>query len=177
MSRAKAGSAIWRPDLGQVVNEFMEGPQMGFIGLEVMPIFRTAIQAGAYPVIPKEALLKISPTDRAPRGGYQRGDWTYERGTFATVEQGWEEPLDDVEKALFDQEAGGEAERVSTLRAWNKIMRAQEKGSLMRLSTRPIFRPMGSARNGIPIRPLIRSGMSKMASWRFRLNAGCCRMP
>ena len=127
MSRAKQGSAIWRPDLGQVVQEFVEGPQMGFIGLEVMPIFRTAIQAGAYPVIPKEALLKISPTDRAPRTGYQRGDWTYERGTFATAEQGWEEPLDDVEKELFDQEAGGEAARVSTLRAWNKIMRAQEK--------------------------------------------------
>lgn len=127
MGRAKQGSAIWRPDLGQVVQEFTEGPQMGFIGLEVMPVFRTGIQAGIYPVIPKEALLKISPTDRAPRASYQRGDWTYERGTFSTAEQGWEEPLDDVEKALFNQEAPGEAERVSTQRAWNKIMRAQEK--------------------------------------------------
>jgi hypothetical protein len=127
MGRAKSGSAIWRPDLGQVVQEFVEGPQMGFIGLEVMPIFRTALQSGVYPVIPKEALLKISMTDRAPRGGYQRGDWQYERGTFSTTEQGWEEPLDDVEKALFNQEAAGEAERVSTQRAWNKIMRPQEK--------------------------------------------------
>ena len=121
MGRAKKNAAVWRPDLGQVVQEFVEGPQMGYIGLEVMPIFRTALQAGVYPVIPKEALLKISATDRAPRGGYQRGDWTYERGTFSTTEQGWEEPLDDVEKALFDQEAEGEAERVSTQRAWNKI--------------------------------------------------------
>ena len=137
---------------------------MGFIGLEVMPIFRTAIQAGAYPVIPKEALLKISPTDRAPRAGYQRGDWTYERGTFSTTEQGWEEPLDDVEKALFDQEAGGEAERVSTLRAWNKIMRARKNGLRMRYSTQPIFRPILYLPSGTHIPPVIRSGMSRMAS-------------
>jgi len=127
MTLAKQGSAIYRPDLGQLVMEFVEGQQLAFIGLEVMPVFRTMKQSGSYPVIPKEALLKISNTDRAPRGGYQRGDFEYERGTFSTTEQGWEEPLDDVEAELFGQEAPGAAEMVATQRAWNKIMRAQEQ--------------------------------------------------
>jgi hypothetical protein len=127
MSRAKQSSAIYRPDLGAAVSEFVEGPQLGYIGLEVMPVFRTAQQAATYPVIPKEALLKIQNTDRAPRAMYNRGDWEYERGLFSTAEQGWEEPLDDVERELFDQEAEGEADRVATARAWNHIMRGQEK--------------------------------------------------
>lgn len=127
MSRATKGSAIYRPDLGQVIMEFVEGPQVGFIGLEVMPVFRTAKQASSYPVIPKEALLKIDETQRAPRAAYPRGDWEYERGTFSTSEQGWEEPLDDVEAGLMGQEAPGEAELVATQRAWLKIMRAQEQ--------------------------------------------------
>jgi len=124
---AKQGSAIYRPDLGQLVTEFIEGPMVAFIGLEVMPVFPVSKQAGSYPVIPKEALLKISNTDRAPRGGYQRGDFEYERGTYSTAEQGWEEPLDDVEAELFGQESPGAAELVATQRAWGKIMRAQEQ--------------------------------------------------
>ena len=127
MGTAKQGSAIYRPDLGAAVSEFVEGPMMGYIGLEVMPVFRTMKQSSTYPVIPKEALLKIQDTDRAPRAAYNRGDWEYERGFFTTAEQGWEEPLDDVEAALFDQEADGESERVATQRAWNHIMRGQEK--------------------------------------------------
>ena len=87
--------------------EFTEGPQLGYIGLEVMPIFRSALQSATYAVIPKEVMLKIHNTDRAPRAMYNRGDWEYERGLFSTGEQGWEEPLDDVERALMDQEAEG----------------------------------------------------------------------
>jgi hypothetical protein len=127
MSRAKQSSTIYRPDLGAAVQEFAEGPQLGYVGLEVMPVFRTAKQAATYAVIPQEAMLKIHNTDRAPRATYNRGDWEYERGLFSTAEQGWEEPLDDVERELFDQEAEGEADRVSTARAWNHIMRGQEK--------------------------------------------------
>jgi hypothetical protein len=127
MGRSKQGSAIYRPDLGAAVMEFTEGPQLGYVGLEVMPVFRTAAQSATYPVIPKEVMLKIHNTDRAPRATYNRGDWEYERGTFTTGEQGWEEPLDDVERALFDQEAEGESDRVATARAWNHIMRGQEK--------------------------------------------------
>lgn len=125
--RAKSDSTIYRPDLGVQVMEYVEGVTMPFIGLEVMPIFKTGKQAATYPVIPKEALLKIPNTSRSPRGNYNRGDWTYERGKFGTSEQGWEEPVDDTERSLFDQEAPGQADFIATTRGMNHIMRAQEK--------------------------------------------------
>lgn len=128
MSRVKKDSAVYRPDLGQAVMEFFEDPSagMGYIGLEVLPIFRTGVQAGSYPVVPVEALLKLASVDRTPRGTYGRDDWEYERGQFQTAERGFEELLDDSERALFDQEAPGMAEFVATRRCWNKIMRGQE---------------------------------------------------
>jgi hypothetical protein len=152
MSRAKQSSAIYRPDLGAAVSEFVEGPQLGYIGLEVMPVFRTAQQAATYPVIPKEVLMKIQNTDRAPRAMYNRGDWEYERGTFSTGEQGWEEPLDDVERELFDQEA---------------------EGLPMRFLTKPISPRTRLEPNGISTRPPrpIRSAMSKTVLLLLSRNA------
>lgn len=125
--KAKTGSAIYRPDLGQAVMEFYETDITDFIGLQVMPLFPTAVQAASYPVIPKEALLKLFDTSRAPRGKYKRDDFEYERGKFATSEQGWEEPVDDTERSLLDQEAPGLADIVATKRAMSMIMRNQEK--------------------------------------------------
>lgn len=125
--RPKGSSAVYRPDLGQAVMEFYEGSTMGFIGLELMPIYRTRLNASSYPVIPKEALIPPDKdASRAPRGKYGRDDWEYERGQFQTSEKGHEEPLDDSEREMFDQEAQGVAEMVSTQRGYNKIMRAQE---------------------------------------------------
>ena len=125
--RPKGSSAVYRPDLGRTVMELFEDNTMSFIGLEVMPIFRTGTQAATYPVIPKEALLGVPDVSRAPRGKYQRDDWDYERGTFATAEKGTEEPLDDSERGLFDQESAGMADLIATRRAYQKIMRGQEK--------------------------------------------------
>jgi len=125
--RPNTSAAVYRPDLGQVVMEYVEDVSMQPIGLQVMPLFPTARQAASFPVIPTEALLKLPDTARAPRGGYNRGDWEYERGTFSTDEYGWEEPIDDAERSLLEGEAPGAADFIATRRAWNHIMRAQEK--------------------------------------------------
>lgn len=125
--RAKANTVIYRPDLGQVVMEYVEGGT-GTIGLELMPLFPTALQSASYPVIPKEALLELSDVSRAPRGAYNRGSWEYERGKFATVERGREEPVDDGERALLEGETNpGAADEMATRRAMGIILRAQEK--------------------------------------------------
>jgi hypothetical protein len=155
--RAKSDSAIYRPDLGVVVMEYVEGVTMPFIGLEIMPVFRTAKQASSYPVIPKEALLKIPDTSRAPRGNYQRGDWTYERGKYSTSEQGWEEPIDDTERSLFDQESPGQGDMVATLRGMNHVMRAQEKRiadkifNAVNFTANTITEEWDDATNAVPI--------------------------
>ena len=125
--RPKKDSVVYRPDLGQLVIAFVEGGTMGFIGLELMPMFYAPDQAGTYPVIPAAALLGIHDVSRAPRGAYPRDDWTYERGRYGTTEKGTEEPVDDVERNLFDREAPGMADLIATQRAFSKIMRGQEK--------------------------------------------------
>jgi hypothetical protein len=126
--RPKSDSVIYRPDRGIMVMEYAEGNTMGFIGLEVMPIFPTKLNSGTFPVVPIEALLGAPSADRAPRGKYNRDDFEYERGMFLTVEKGVEEPVDDTERSLVENEANpGFADNIATQRAWGKIMRSQEK--------------------------------------------------
>lgn len=155
--RAESGSAIYRPDLGTVAFEYVEGETMGLIGLEVMPLFPTSKQSSTYPVIPKEALLKIPDNSRAPRGKYNRGDFTYERGKFDTKEHGWEEPIDDTERSLFDQESPGTGDFVATKRAVKINMKAQEKRiadtvfNASNFSAHSVTHEWDDASNAVPI--------------------------
>lgn len=139
--RTATTAAVFRPDLGIVVLEFFEGPAVGYIGLEIMPIFETPFQSSTYSVIPKEALMSLPDTSRAPRGRYNRGDWKYERGKYHTIEKGWEEPVDDGERSLFDTVAPGMADFVATRRALNIILRSQEKRIAEKIFAPSIFTP------------------------------------
>ena len=126
--RPSADSVVYRPDLGVMALELVQDKSTGFIGLEVMPIFRTKFNTSTFPVIPIEAI--IAPEQdliRAPRATYSRDDWEYERGTYKTREKGSEEPIDDVERELFDAESAGSADFIATDRAYKKILRSQEK--------------------------------------------------
>ncbi len=126
--RPKGNATIYRPDLGAIVMEYVEDIVSQPIGLRVMPLFPTTEKSSTYPVIPAEALLETPDTSRAPRGLYNRSDWEYERGKYITSEHGWEEPVDDTERALLEGEASpGLADFIGTKRAWGIIMRGQEK--------------------------------------------------
>jgi hypothetical protein len=155
--KSKLDSAIFRPDLGAAAHEYMEGDTMGMIGLQLMPIFRTPVASGGYPVITKETLMKIQETARAPKSAYNRGDWVYERGTFSTSEEGWEEPIDDTERELFDLEAPGEADYVATQRAVNILARGLENeiaGKLFNstnFTAHSITHEWDDATNAVPI--------------------------
>jgi hypothetical protein len=119
--------ALYRPDLGIAVMEFVEGVQMGYIGLEIMPLFPVGEKSAGFPVIPKEVLLKIPDTKRAPRGHYNRGDWQYEEGKYDTSEHGWEEPIDDGERKILESRVPGAGDFIATKRAMGHILRGQEK--------------------------------------------------
>jgi hypothetical protein len=126
MPRPTSDTKIQRPDLGMLVQEYMDqAPTMGYIGLDVMPLLPVAEQSSSYPVIPKEAMLKIPDTARAPRGTYNRGDWEFENGFYATKEHGWEEPIDDSERRLYASLF--DAEAIATRRAVKIILASQEK--------------------------------------------------
>jgi len=126
MPAPTSDTAIQRPDLGALVYEYMQnGPSMGYIGLDVMPIFPVSYQSASYPVIPTEALLKVPDTRRAMRGTYNRSDYEFEEGYYATSENGWEEPVDDRERNLYKNKF--DADVLAVRRATSHILRAQEK--------------------------------------------------
>lgn len=125
MPRPTSATTLQRPDLGELAYEYLiDAPNRGFVGLEIMPVFPVPEQSGDYPKIPIEALIKTKDTKRAPRGTYNRGDWEFETGTYACEEHGWEEPVDDVEAALYGRYF--DAEAISTEICMDAILRNHE---------------------------------------------------
>jgi len=115
-----------RPDLAGSLEEFdLAMDRMGFIGLQVLPEFSVATQAGVFGKIPIEQLLQNRETRRAPGAGYSRGSWTFETDSYATEEHGAEEPVDDREAAMYADYF--DAELVSTQRARDVVLRNHEK--------------------------------------------------
>lgn len=119
-------TALQRPDLGAAVFETMQAaPTMGFIGLQVMPIFPVSRQSAEYPVIPAEALFNVLETARSSGGAYNRSSGEFESGFYKTVDKGLERPVDDryaaIYSSLFDYEM------TIAMILMNDILRAQEK--------------------------------------------------
>lgn len=126
MPAPTSGTTLQRPDLASLAWEYnLNAPLQGFIGTEILPFFPVSEEAGDYPMIPIEAILKLEDTSRRVRGAYQRGDYEFETDTYKCKENGWEEPLDDVERKLYQRYF--DAEEVATKRAMDKVLRNQEK--------------------------------------------------
>jgi len=119
-------TTLQRPDLGQAVWETMQNaPTMGYIGLEVMPIFGVAETSAEYPVIPKEALFNMLDTKRGPLGHYNRSEDEFESGYYKTAENGLERRIDERYAAIYGSKFNYELTIANIL--MNDILRAQEK--------------------------------------------------
>jgi len=119
-------STIQRRDLGDTVSEYaLARSRDSFAGLRMMPTFSTPLQSGNYPIIPVEQMLKPRDVKRSARGGYNRGDWSFEQGNYACIEYGWEEVVDDSLAANY--RTYFDAEVVSAQIASDVILREQEK--------------------------------------------------
>jgi len=92
-----------RPDLGQAYEEFdLMAHVNGFVGLRLMPMTSTGLQAGTFSRVKIQSLLKDDrDVKRAPGAGYNRSSWEFEADSFACEERGAEELLDDRERAAF----------------------------------------------------------------------------
>ena len=118
--------ATLRPDLGALAYEYSLGAaSQGFIAQLVLPPFFTPLKSAQYPVIPAEALLEDVDTRRAPRAAYARGDWDFDFLDFNCSENGYEEPIDDSESALYRNYF--DAETMATYRAMSIVLRRLEK--------------------------------------------------
>jgi hypothetical protein len=113
-------------DLGGSLEEFnLLAESEGYIGSIVAPVLDVDKQAGTFGRIPVEQLLKERETLRAPGAGYSRGTWTFEPDSYATVEHGTEEPVDENEAEIYADYF--DAELVSRNRATAAVLRNAEK--------------------------------------------------
>lgn len=118
--------ATLRPDLGGSFMEFgLAMDEAGFIGQRVLPVFETMKQAGPFGKFTIEQLLQSPDTKRAPGSGYQRLQHTFTTDSFAVLEQGLEEAIDDREADMYRDFFQAEAH--TALRLRNIIMRAAEQ--------------------------------------------------
>lgn len=126
MPYIKSGTTVPRPDLRELAwDYYLAQSRSKFIGQRVLPAFNTPQKSGEYPVIPLNQLLKPQETARAPRSGYNRGQWEFDMRNYTTSENGWEEPLDDVEASMYSYLL--DAEEVSAMRCVDVILRNQER--------------------------------------------------
>lgn len=115
-----------RPDLAQSVEQFdLAADRQGFIGLQVAPVIDAMKAAGTYGVIPLEQLLQNQDTVRAPGSGYKRGRFSFKTAGYATVEHGWEEPVDESEAELYSSYF--KAEQFAAARSLDFTLRGHEQ--------------------------------------------------
>jgi hypothetical protein len=117
--------ATQRPDLATFLEFDLESERAGYIATQVLPVMSVASQAGNFGKIPLEQLLQQRETKRSPGAGYARGNWTFDKATYATEEHGAEEPVDDREAKMYAEYF--DAEQVSTMRAFSSVLRNAEE--------------------------------------------------
>ena len=117
--------ATLRPDLATFLEFDLESENAGFIATEVFPVINVQSQAGNFGKIPIEQLLQQRDTRRAPGAGYSRGNFTFDKATYATEEHGAEEPVDDREAKMYAEYF--QAEQISTMRAFSAVLRNAEQ--------------------------------------------------
>jgi hypothetical protein len=124
ISSSTAATVNLRPDLASFFEFDVEMEKQGFVGTQVLPVVNVGLQSDNPGKIPLEQLLFNAETARASGSGYNRGNWKFERFTYATEEHGWEEPVDDRDAARYGEII--QAEMVATLRAQSIIARNYE---------------------------------------------------
>lgn len=116
----------YRPDLDTWAEYDLEANQKGFVSAAIAPSIDVALVSDNPGKIPIEQLLKIGDgKPRAARAGYPRGSWTFTTWGYTCQEYGWEEPVDERERAIYANFF--DAEQFTTLRAFNNVRLNAEK--------------------------------------------------
>ena len=118
-------TAITRLDLSSTFTELdLAMSRQRFIGHRILRPRLVGVQAADVGKLPLEALLQTHATGRAPGAGYGRGDFEFEKYSFATDEHGWEEPMDDRQIKLYGDMF--DAEAIHAQRAEDVVLRNYE---------------------------------------------------
>ena len=125
MPSPESALSTQRPDLASFFEFDLETEKAGFVAAKVFPVVDVAKQAGNFGKIPLEQLLEERDTKRAAGAGYARSKWTFQPATYACMEHGAEEPIDDRESTAYNEYF--DSELVSTARAFGAVLRNAEK--------------------------------------------------
>jgi|GEM_PF-1242819 len=121
-----------RPDLGTFSQLDLEIQRRGYVATRILPGFEVRRSAGTFGVITLKSLLanKDAETKRAPRGGYNEGDYDLEDRSYQTQEHGWKERIDDREREMYADYLNGQsdtADEIATSRAWEQLLHNLDK--------------------------------------------------
>lgn len=125
MASPSTSLATLRPDLATFLEYNLESDKNGYIATSVLPVVDVASQSGVFGKIPVEQLLQQRTTDRAPGAGYARGEFTFTTATYACMEHGAEDVVDDRQAKMYAEYF--DAEQIATLRSFSAVLRNAEK--------------------------------------------------
>lgn len=117
--------ATLRPDLVSFEEFNLENERNGYIALDVLPVVESGLQSDNPGKIPLEELLFNGDTARTSGAGYNRGSFKFETFSFATQENGWEEPVDERDEKRYRHIIV--ADQVARNRAYGIVSRNQEQ--------------------------------------------------
>lgn len=124
MAGGERGSSVsLRRDLTDMAQE-IDFSDLNLNASRVAPIVTVPLESGRYPVLPREAKMKVPNTRRQSDGSYTRGQWTWEDDNYYTREFGFEEPVDNVD-ALRDADYIDHEEQATKL-AYEGLLLARE---------------------------------------------------
>lgn len=117
--------ATLRPEIGGSLEEFdLAMDRMGFIGLQLLPVFEVAEQAGSFGIIPREQMLKNPDTARTSTGNYNEVNFEFETTSYATKEHGLKGRVDDRDTRLYGNYFDAEVMTAEVVR--DGVLRGQE---------------------------------------------------
>jgi len=126
MTVSASSNAFQRPDLGMAFEGFdLDKEAMRFKALEIFPVLRSMVGSGNFSFHQPEELQVDSETLRNADGSYQRANSEVDQESFLCVEHGFEERVDDNNKAIFAYSF--DAEMIAAKRVRNKILRKMER--------------------------------------------------
>lgn len=119
-------TAITRLDLSISYAQFaLEANRQGYIGLQVLPPIGVEIEAADFAKINVAELAhNVEDTSRAPRSTYARDDFQWTTDSYAVVEHGVEEVVDDATIERYGDVL--RAEVIHTQRAINRVLQRLE---------------------------------------------------
>lgn len=114
-----------RPDLAGALEAFDISEREGYIAQLVLPVFNVTMQSDTIPKILVSELLREAVVERAAGTGYNRDQMKFGTDSYATVDRGVEEVIDDRDRNRYKYYI--DAEILAAKRAKRKIWTALEK--------------------------------------------------